>query len=163
MRMKCSLTKGRSFCGTLRAAFLLSSFLLLSPLSVFALEDAPQQQESEQTLEALGSLVHTSLADLKNRSKALTEALRTQSEEVDRLRTTLNELNSCLENTNERLYDYETKLIKSEEKNRQLAKTRNRLILILSLMIGLFVAVRAVTIALRFKGVKLPEIVNILL
>lgn len=40
---------------------------------------------------------------------------------------------------------------------------RNRLILILSLMIGLFVAVRAVTIALRKIGVKLPEIANILL
>ena len=138
-------------------------FSLLISVSAFAQEAAPQQQESEQTLEQLGTAIHTSLAALKARSQSLTEELQGQKLIVEEYKTKLNELSICLTNTNERLYDYETKLIKSEEKSRQLAKTRNRLILILSLMIGLFVAVRAVTIALRKIGVKLPEIANILL
>lgn len=75
----------------------------------------------------------------------------------------MNDLSSSLDNTNRQLYDYETKLIKSEAENKRLAKTRNRLILALLLMIGVFVAIRAATIALRWKGIKLPEIVNILL
>lgn len=163
MKTKCLSTKRTGLFGLWPAFCLFLSLSALSPLSAFAQEAAPQRQESEQTLEQLGTAIHTSLAALKARSQSLTEELQGQKLIVEEYKTKLNELSICLTNTNEKLYAYETKLIKSEEKNRQLAKTRNRLILILSLMIGLFVAVRAVTIALRKIGVKLPEIVNILL
>lgn len=95
------------------AALLALSPLFLFPLSAFAQEDAPQQNP---TLEELGSQIHTSLESLKQQSKDLTRELQERSSEVVELKTNLNELTICLDNTNQLLADYETKLIRYEEK-----------------------------------------------
>lgn len=85
----------------------------LCPSSAPALEDAPQQS---LTLDELGSQIHTSLESLKQQSKDLTRELQERSSEVAELKTNLNELTICLDNTNQLLADYETKLIRYEEK-----------------------------------------------
>lgn len=95
------------------AALLALSPLFLSPLFAFAQEDAPQQSP---TLEELGSQIHTSLESLKQQSKDLTKELQKRSSEVAELKTNLNELTICLDNMNQLLADYETKLIRYEEK-----------------------------------------------
>lgn len=103
----------KSFCKLSLAALLALSPLFLSPLSAFAQEDAPRQNP---TLEELGSQIHTSLESLKQQSKDLTRELQERSSEVAELKTNLNELTICLDNTNQLLADYETKLIRYEEK-----------------------------------------------
>ena len=138
------------------AALLALSPLFLFPLSAFAQEDAPRQS---LTLEELGSQIHTSLESLKQQSKDLTRELQERSSEVAELKTNLNELTICLDNTNQLLADYETKLIRYEEK----LKFWKKFATIVAMMALLFLATRAVTLALRAKGIKLPEIVNILL
>ena len=95
------------------AALLVLLGLFLFPFSVFAQEDAPQQS---LTLDELGSQIHTSLESLKQQSKDLTRELQERSSEVAELKTNLNELTICLDNTNQLLADYETKLIRYEEK-----------------------------------------------
>ena len=103
----------KRFCKLSLAALLALSPLFLSPLSAFAQEDAPRQNP---TLEELGSQIHTSLESLKQQSKDLTRELQERSSEVAELKTNLNELTICLDNTNQLLADYETKLIRYEEK-----------------------------------------------
>lgn len=142
--------------GTRLGLYLLLFFLLSSPLFAQPSADVPQQSP---TLEELGSQIHTSLANLKLQSKTLTEELEKRSNEVEELRTNLNELTICLDNTNALLADYETKLIRYEQK----LKGWRKFATIVAMLALLFLATRAVTLALRAKGIKLPEIVNILL
>lgn len=142
----------------MRAACFCLSLLLLSPLSVYAQAGA-QPQESEQTLETLGSRIHTSLEALKARSQSLTEELQGQKAIAEEYKTKLSALTISLDNTNKRLYDYEKQLIAYEQKLR----TQKKLLRIGLFLIILFLAVRAVTLSLRAKGIKLPELVNILL
>lgn len=146
----------KSFCKLSLAALLALSPLFLSPLSAFAQEDAPRQN---LTLEELGSQIHTSLESLKQQSKDLTRELQERSSEVAELKTNLNELTICLDNTNQLLADYETKLIRYEQK----LKGWRKFAMAVALLALLFIATRAVTLILRAKGVKLPELVNILL
>ena len=146
----------KSFCKLSLAALLALSPLFLFPLSAFAQEDAPRQNP---TLEELGSQIHTSLESLKQQSKDLTRELQERSSEVAELKTNLNELTICLDNTNQLLADYETKLIRYEEK----LKFWRKFAMAVALLALLFIATRAVTLILRAKGVKLPELVNILL
>lgn len=146
----------KSFCKLSLAALLALSPLFLFPLSAFAQEDAPRQNP---TLEELGSQIHTSLESLKQQSKDLTRELQERSSEVAELKTNLNELTICLDNTNQLLADYETKLIRYEEK----LKFWKKFAMAVALLALLFIATRAVTLILRAKGVKLPELVNILL
>lgn len=103
----------KSFCRLSLAALLALSPLFLFPFSAFAQGDAPQQS---LTLDELGSQIHTSLESLKQQSKGLTRELQERSSEVAELKTNLNELTICLDNTNRLLADYETKLIRYEEK-----------------------------------------------
>lgn len=103
----------KRFCKLSLAALFALSPLFLFPLSAFAQEDAPRQNP---TLEELGSQIHTSLESLKQQSKDLTKELQERSSEVAELKTNLNELTICLDNTNQLLADYETKLIRYEEK-----------------------------------------------
>lgn len=142
--------------GTRLALYLLFCFLLSSPLFAQPSADAPQQNP---TLEELGSQIHTSLANLKLQSKTLTEELEKRSNEVAELKANLSELTTCLDNTNALLADYETKLIRYEQK----LKGWRKFATIVAMLALLFLATRAVTLALRAKGIKLPEIVNILL
>jgi septal ring factor EnvC (AmiA/AmiB activator) len=146
----------KSLCKLSLAALLALSPLFLFPLSAFAQEDAPRQNP---TLEELGSQIHTSLESLKQQSKDLTRELQERSSEVAELKTNLNELTICLDNTNQLLADYETKLIRYEEK----LKGWRKFATVVAMVALLFLATRAVTLALRAKGIKLPEIVNILL
>ena len=146
----------KSLCRLSLAALLALSPLFLFPFSAFAQEDAPRQNP---TLEELGSQIHTSLESLKQQSKDLTRELQERSSEVAELKTNLNELTICLDNTNQLLADYETKLIRYEQK----LKGWRKFATIVAVLALLFLATRAVTLALRAKGVKLPEIVNILL
>ena len=146
----------KSFCKLSLAALLALSPLFLFPFSAFAQEGAPQQNP---TLEELGSQIHTSLESLKQQSKDLTKELQKRSSEVAELKTNLNELTICLDNTNQLLADYETKLIRYEEK----LKFWKKFATTVALLALLFIATRAVTLILRAKGVKLPELVNILL
>ena len=146
----------KRFCKLSLAALLALSPLFLFPLSAFAQEDAPRQNP---TLEELGSQIHTSLESLKQQSKDLTKELQKRSSEVAELKTNLNELTICLDNTNQLLADYETKLIRYEEK----LKFWKKFAMAVALLALLFIATRAVTLILRAKGVKLPELVNILL
>lgn len=146
----------KGFCKLSLAALLALSPLFLFPFSAFAQEDAPRQNP---TLEELGSQIHTSLESLKQQSKDLTRELQERSSEVAALKTNLNELTICLDNTNQLLADYETKLIRYEQKLKGWRKFATAVVLLALL----FIATRAVTLILRAKGVKLPEIVNILL
>lgn len=146
----------KSFCRLSLAALLALSPLFLFPFSAFAQEGAPQQN---LTLDELGSQIHTSLESLKQQSKDLTKELQKRSSEVAELKTNLNELTICLDNTNQLLADYETKLIRYEEK----LKFWKKFATTVALLALLFIATRAVTLILRAKGVKLPELVNILL
>lgn len=138
------------------ALCLLLSFFALSPLSAQGSADA---QQPSPTLEELGSQIHTSLASLKAQSKTLTEELEKRSNEVAELKTNLSELTTCLDNTNALLADYETKLIRYETK----LKGWRKFATVVAILALLFLATRAVTLALRAKGIKLPELVNILL
>lgn len=144
------------FCGRLQGLLLLLLCFALCPRSVYALEDVPQPSP---TLEELGNQVHSSLANLKAQSKILTEELQERSKEVEALKTNLNDLTICLDNTNKLLSDYETKLIVYEQK----LKGWKKFATIVALLALLFIATRVVTLILRVKGIKLPEIVNILL
>lgn len=74
------------------------------------------------TLEELGSLVHTSLDNLTNLSKSLTQGLEEKSNEVELWKAKFNDLIVCSERTNKQLYDYETKLVESETKRKILWK-----------------------------------------
>lgn len=74
------------------------------------------------TLEELGSLVHTSLGNLKAQSKSLIQGLEEKSSEVEGLKANLSDLIACSERTNKQLYDYETKLVESETKRKILWK-----------------------------------------
>lgn len=74
------------------------------------------------TLEELGSLVHTSLDNLKSLSKSLTQGLDEKSNEVELWKAKFNDLIACSERTNKQLYDYETKLVESETKRKMLWK-----------------------------------------
>ena len=150
------LKRETSFCGRLLAQLLALSFFALCPLSAYALEDA---QQPNPTLEELGSQIHTSLDALKQQSKLLTAELEERSNEVAELKTNLNELTTCLDNTNQLLADYETKLIRYEQK----LKGWKKFATVVALLALLFIATRAVTLILRAKGIKLPELVNILL
>lgn len=84
-------------------------------------QDAPQPA-SDMTLEELGSLVHTSLGNLTNLSKSLTQDLELKSSEVEQWKAKFNDLVVCSEHTNKQLYDYETKLTASETKVKMLWK-----------------------------------------
>lgn len=143
----------------LRPSFFLAFFLVLSQfLFPCYSEDAPRQ-ESEPSLETLGSQIHTSLERLKLRSENLTKELERRELKVKELQTTLSGLSASLSNTNARLYDYETKLIAYEQR----LKTQKKLLSIGAALVVLFFAVRTVTLILKAKGINLPEIVNILL
>ena len=148
--------KAKRLFAAWRAPCLLLLFFALSPLSAQDLEGA---QQPSPTLEELGSQIHTSLASLKLQSKLLTQELEERSNEVETLKTNLNELTTCLDNTNQLLADYETKLIRYETK----LKGWRKFATVVAILALLFLATRAVTLILRAKGIKLPEIVNILL
>ena len=151
-----NIPKSKSFYAAWLAPCLLLSLFALFPLSAFAQADAPQPSP---TLEELGSQIHTSLDALKQQSKVLTEELEKRSSEVAELKANLNELTTCLDNTNALLADYETKLIRYEQK----LKGWRKFATAVAILALLFLATRAVTLVLRAKGIKLPEIVNILL
>ena len=148
--------KHKSFFAGLPALCLALSFFALCPLSAQASADA---QQPSPTMEELGSQIHTSLANLKLQSKTLTEELEKRSSEVAELKANLSELTTCLDNTNALLADYETKLIRYETK----LKGWRKFATVVAILALLFLATRAVTLVLRAKGIKLPEIVNILL
>ena len=71
----------KGFCAVARVFFLLLSFALSSPRLLYAQADAPRP-EQEETLETLGSQIHTSLGSLKARCQTLTEELEEQSEKA---------------------------------------------------------------------------------
>lgn len=148
--------KHKSFCAGLPALSLVLSCLFLFPLSAYAREGAPRPSP---TMEELGSQIHTSLESLKAQSRSLTEELERRSSEVAELKANLSELTTCLDNTNALLADYETKLIRYEQK----LKGWRKFATVVALLALLFLATRAVTLILRAKGIKLPELVNILL
>ena len=153
------MTKRRLSCRRLPALCLVLSLAFCWSLSAYASEGAPQRQESEQTLEQLGTAIHTSLAALKARSQSLTEELQGQKLIVEEYKTKLNELSICLTNTNEKLYTYETKLVAYEQKLKQ----QKKWLRIGMLLVAAFILVRMATLILRAKGIKLPELLNILL
>jgi septal ring factor EnvC (AmiA/AmiB activator) len=132
-------------------------FFCLPPRSAYAQAVAPQA-EQEETLETLGSQIHTSLGALKARCQTLTAELEEQSEKAKELQTKLIDLSSCLTDTNKTLCDYETKLITYENK----LKARAKVIWAAAIVILINILGKVAAIALRFKGIKLPELLNIL-
>lgn len=137
----------------------LKSFLLCLLLFALPCYSLDAKQQSTQTLEALGSQVHTSLENLRLQSMLLTEELEERSNEVKVLQTKLTGLTTCLENTNEQLYNYE----KTLEKQKQSLKKYRTFMIIVVVAALLMIAARVVTIILKVKGIHLPEMVNILL
>ena len=121
MKTKSSSKAKTGFCKVLPALCLLLFSCAFWPLFAFASEDAPPPVE-ELTLEQLGSLAHTSLDNLTNLSKSLTEGLESKSNEVEQWKARFNDLVACSERTNRQLYDYETKLTASETKVKMLWK-----------------------------------------
>lgn len=136
--------------GRLAPLLALFCFALFSP--------AAGAQESEPTLETLGVQVHTSLAALKAQSMNLTEELRGQKAIVSEYRTKLSALTASLANTNERLCDYETKLIRYEGS----LKAKAKIILVLGIIFALNLLGKAAALVLKAKGLKLPELLHIL-
>ena len=130
---------------------------LWSPLSVYA-QAGVQPQESQQTLETLGSQMRISLENLRNLSMSLTEDLEKQQKRAETLQTQLTELTISSNNTNKRLFDSETKSIRLEND----CKRKNKIIMMETSVIILHVLGIIITLAIRAKGIKLPEIVNIL-
>lgn len=147
----------KDFCVIARVFYLLLSFALLSPRLLYAQEDASQSKQ-EETLETLGSQIHTLLGALKARCQTLTAELEEQSAKAETLRTKLTDLSSCLTDTNNTLCTYETKLIVYEGK----LKFRTKVIWAAAILILINILGKIAAIVLRFKGIKLPEIVNIL-
>lgn len=131
--------------------------LLLS--SSFAYSEVVQPPESPQTLETLGSQMHISLASLRNLSMSLTEDLEKQQKRAETLQTQLTELTISSNNTNKKLFDSETKSIRLEND----CKRKNKIIIIETLIIALHILTIIAILALRAKGIRLPDIVNILL
>lgn len=121
-------------------------------------EAVAQPQQSTEMLETLGTQIHTSLGALKARCQTLTTELEEQSERVEQLQTKLTDLSSCLTDTNKTLCDYETKLITYENK----LKARAKVIWAAAIVILINILGKVAAIALRFKGIKLPELLNIL-
>ena len=132
-------------------------FFCVPPRSAYAQAVAPQA-EQEETLETLGSQIHTSLGALKARCQTLTAELEEQSAKAEALRTKLTDLSSCLTATNNTLCDYETKLIVYEGK----LKSRAKVIWAAAIVFLINILGKVAAIVLRFKGIKLPEAVNIL-
>ena len=151
------LTRRRGFRRLSQALLFFLSALLLSPRCLYAQAGAPRQ-EQEETLETLGSQIHTSLGSLKARCQILTAELEEQSEKAKELQTKLTELSSCLTNTNNTLCAYETKLIGYEQK----LKFRAKVIWAAAIIFLINILGKIAAIVLRVKGIKLPEIVNIL-
>lgn len=121
-------------------------------------EAVAQPQSSTETLETLGTQIHTSLGALKARCQTLTTELEEQSVKVEELQTKLTDLSSCLTATNNTLCDYETKLIVYESK----LKARTKALWIGAIVVLINLLGKIAAIVLRFKGIKLPEIFNIL-
>lgn len=145
-----------------RTLLFLLCFLFVFQLSYS--QDASQQ--STQTLPTLSKEIHTQLDSLKQQSRLLTEQLLTvenelssSSVQVETLKTQQKELTTCLQDTNKKYSDCLTKLTLYES---GLKRDKELLILGFTLVV-LFIAVRIITLILRVKGVKLPELVNILL
>ena len=88
----------------------------------------------------------------------MTTELEEQSERVEQLQTKLTDLSSCLTATNNTLCDYETKLLVYENK----LKARTKAIWIGTIIILINILGKTAAIVLRFKGIKLPELLNIL-
>lgn len=147
----------RSFLSRLSRLWL--CFLLpLACLCALSAQPVAQPQSSTETLETLGTQIHTSLGALKARCQTLTTELEEQSERVEQLQTKLTDLSSCLTDTNKTLCDYETKLITYENK----LKARAKVIWAAAIVILINILGKVAAIALRFKGIKLPELLNIL-
>lgn len=148
----------RMFSRRLSQALCLAALLSFwSPLSAYASEDA-QPSRQEETLETLGNQMRLSLGSLKARCQTLTAELEEQSEKVKELRTKLGDLSTCLTNTNNTLCDYETKLIVYEQK----LKARAKVIWILGILFAINALGKVAVLGLRLKGIKLPELFNIL-
>lgn len=115
-------------------------------------------QTQSENLMILSTQIHDSLDGLKQQSKILTLELQQRSNEVKNLKTNLSELTTSLDNTNALLANYETKLIVYEQK----LKTRAKVIWAAAIVIMINILGKMAAIALRFKGIKLPEVFNIL-
>ena len=134
-------------------------FLLpLACLCALSAQPVAQPQSSTETLETLGTQIHTSLGALKARCQTLTTELEEQSERAEQLQMKLTDLSSCLTATNNTLCDYERKLIVYENK----LKARTKAIWIVAIVILINILGKIAAIVLRFKGIKLPEVFNIL-
>lgn len=144
------------------AAFSLASLLALwlAPQRLCAQQPSQdaQPQESGQTLETLGSQMHLSLVNLRNLSMSLTEDLEKQQKRAETLQAQLTELTISSNNTNKRLFDSETKSMLLERD----CKRKNKIIIAETAVIVLHVLGIIAALVLRAKGIKLPEIVNIL-
>lgn len=128
------------------------------------------EAHASETITELSREIHTQLEGLRRQSRDLTEQLllaeselRESSLQAETLKTELAGLNSCLESTNEKLAGYSAKLTEYEAKLRESRKRVWTLGIILAAGITLFALVRAVTIFLRVRDVRLPEIANIIL
>lgn len=135
-------------------------YLLLPLACLCALSAQPvaQPQSSTETLETLGTQIHTSLGALKARCQTLTTELEEQSERAEQLQMKLTDLSSCLTATNNTLCDYETKLIVYENK----LKARTKALWIGAIVVLINILGKIAAIVLRLKGIKLPEVFNIL-
>lgn len=151
MEKRFFLTLRKSFCGAPLACLFFLSALLLSSQCLYAQADA-QPQESEPTLEKLGSLMHTSLDNLTNHSKSLIEELETRSTEVGEWKAKFNALITYSENTNKRLYDSETKCVRLETEKKMLKKS----VVILSIVSAVLLLLLIAAIYLLAKKVALP-------
>lgn len=136
--------------GRLAPLLALFCFALFSPVA--------GAQESQQTLETLGSQMHISLANLRNLSMSLTEDLEKQQKRAETLQTQLTELTISSNNTNKRLFDSETKSMRLEND----CKRKNKIIIMLTLAIALHILMIMAMLALKAKGIRLPDIIYIL-
>ena len=144
-----------------------SSIILYSMLfcySVLFCSPLASQSEAETTkLHKLSATIKEHLEELKMQSMILTEKLKTSEFKAKQLQIELNELSTNLTNTNYALSDYATQCDNYRMKLEAERSKTIKLKFILSSIICLFVVVRALTIFLKFRGISLPEIVNILL
>lgn len=141
-------------------------FLLLLSLVVLLLFPRPAPALESWQMQELSREIHGQLDSLRQQSRHLTEQLliaerelEESSSQAEALRTELQGLSSSLSATNEKLSGYSLRLTQYEEKLRW----HRKFVAWATVLIVLFVLARVVTIILRFKGIHLPEMINILL
>lgn len=144
--------------------YLLLSVYLLFGWSSFSVCYAQDVQELDSTsMIKMEDQLFEQLASLKSKSHNLTLELNQLQQEVKISKQTCQDLQNHLESTLTRFEQCAQNLTNTESKLVETKTKLTKLWIFTIIFLVLFVLIRIGTIILRAKGIKLPDIVNILL